>query len=142
MKIIINLLFSGNCREAFEHYEKVLGGEIRAMMPFGSQPQEATFAKDFPEAIMHAWLQVGDQAIMGGDAPPARRQAMAGFTASIHFEDPAEARRVYEGLAEGGSASMPFGPTFWSPGFGVLTDRFGTPWTINCEAPRAEGGAG
>lgn len=134
MKIVTNLLFGGNCREAFERYAEVLGGQIKAMIPFGDVPQEASFAEGFGETIMHAWLQVGDQALMGGDAPPARRQAMAGFTASVHFKDPEEARRVFEGLAKGGVATMPFGPTFWSPGFGALVDRFGTPWTINCEA--------
>lgn len=134
MKIVTNLLFSGNCRDAFEHYARVLGGEIRAMIPFGDVPQEAEFAADFGETIMHAWLQVGDQALMGGDAPPAQRAAMAGFSASLHFTDVDEASRVFGGLADGGDVKMAFGPTFWSPGFGAMVDRFGTPWTVNCEA--------
>jgi PhnB protein len=137
MKIVTNLLFDGNCREAFEHYAEVLGGEIRKMIPFGEAPEEMRFAAGFDEAIMHAWLVVGDHALMGGDAPPARREPMRGFTVSLHFTEVEAARRAFEGLAEGGAVGRPFGPAFWSPGFGTAVDRFGVPWTVNCE-PQAE----
>jgi len=131
MKLINNLVFKGNCREAFAHYADVLRGEITAMLTFDDVPEGVPIGEDDRGLIMHAWLQIGDQAIMGCDAPAHYAQDMGGFSVSYHSEDAAEAQRVFDALAEGGNATMPFGPTFWSPAFGMLTDRFGTPWMIN-----------
>lgn len=132
MKLVINLMFRGQCRPAFEHYARIFGGEIKAMIPFADAPGDG-----MPESlrqtngIMHAWLDIGDQSLMGCDTPPGRGEDMAGFSASFHSPDVAECRRVFDALAEDGKPHRPFGATFWSPGFGVVTDRFGTPWTIN-----------
>ncbi len=132
MKIINNVFFKGNCRQAFERYAEILGGEIKTMLTFGDAPMDE--AEECNDLIMHAWLEVGDQAIMGCDSPPQFRRECGGFSVSVHAEDGAEARRIFDALAEGGSISMPFQDTFWSPGFGMLTDRFGTPWLINTAA--------
>jgi PhnB protein len=84
---------------------------------------------------MHAWLDVGDQSIMGADMPPEFAQKIDkpknGFDVTYHTEDAVEARRVFDALAEGGTVGMAFGETFWSPGYGSLTDRFGVPWMVN-----------
>jgi PhnB protein len=127
------LVFDGNCREAFETYARILGGEITAMMSNADMPPEArnAWAAERPDKIVHAWLQIGDQALMGSDCPPEYLEPVGGFSVGFHTDDPAEARRVFEALTEGGTIKMPFGPTFWSPGFGMATDRFGTPWMIN-----------
>jgi PhnB protein len=106
------------------------------MLTFGETPDDEP--ADRQDLIMHAWLQVGDQAIMGCDSPPEFRRETGGFSVAIHTGDRAEAERIFAALAQGGTVSMPFEETFWSPGFGMLTDRFGTPWLVNTEA---EGGA-
>lgn len=137
MKIVNNLLFRGNCREAFETYARILGGEIKAMQRFGNVPQEAHLGAEFADLIMHAWLEVGDQAIMGCDAPPPMQGEPGGFTVAIHTTDAAEARRIFDALLEGGRQSMPFQETFWSPGMGMVTDRFGVPWVINTQPARS-----
>ena len=131
MKLVNNLVFKGNCREAFEHYAEVLGGEIKAMFPFGEAPGGMPTDEQYRDKIMHAWLDIGDQSLMGCDAPPAYQQDMGGFSVALHTDDAGQATRVFEALAERGKVSMPLGPTFWSPCFGMLTDRFGTPWIIN-----------
>lgn len=131
MKLITNLMFSGNCREAFDFYAVVLGGEIKAMIPFGEVPEERILSEDFADTIFHAWLEIDGHVIMGCDAPPQVRRPMSGFTVAIQVADPDEARRTFECLMEGGTASMPFGRTFWSPGFGMGFDRFGVPWSVN-----------
>ena len=141
MRLINNLNFNGQCREAFEFYAEALGGKITAMFPFGDMPEQPGGA-DSPECggpistewrdkIMHAWLDIGDQAIMGCDVPPQWAAPMSGFSVSLHAETADEARRLFDALADGGQVSMPFAATFWSPGFGMLTDRFGTPWMVN-----------
>lgn len=131
MKLINNLVFKGNCRQAFEAYAEILGGKITAMFSFADAPPGMPMDGVDPAMIMHAWLEIGDQAIMGCDAPAHYAQDMGGFSVSYHTEDGTEAQRVFEALAEGGSTMMPFGPTFWSPAFGMLTDQFGTPWMVN-----------
>ena len=52
---------------------------------------------------------------------------------AVQVETPAEAERLFAALSEGGTVQMPIGETFWSARFGMLTDRFGVPWMINCE---------
>ncbi|NJC42400.1 PhnB protein [Brevundimonas alba] len=135
MKIVTSLSFPGNCREAFEFYAGVLGGEITAAYPYGEGPPEMPVPPQIKDWLMHCWLQVGDQALMGSDMHPDYTSDMNkpkdGFDVTLHFDSVDKARRIYDALAEGGSAGMPFGETFWSPGFGMLKDRFGVPWMIN-----------
>lgn len=135
MKIVTSLSFRGQCREAFEFYARVLGGEITAAMPYGDGPPGMPSGPQYRDWLMHCWLQVGDQAIMGADMDvqwaPNIDKPKNGFDVSLHTEDPAEARRWYDALSEGGRPTMPFGETFWSPGYGGLIDKFGVPWMVN-----------
>ena len=131
MKLNTNLNFDGRCREAFEFYAAVLGGEIKAMMTYGELPEMKDAAGEAAGKIAHAWLEVDGQVLMGSDAPPGMVEPLGGFSVALHADTVEEARRLYDGLAEGGNAAFPLAPTSWSPGFGMLTDRFGTPWMIN-----------
>ena len=76
---------------------------------------------------------MGDEVLMGSDAPPDRYEAMRGFSVTIGVNDPTEAERIFHALAESGTVRMPIQETFWAVRFGMLVDRFGTPWMINCE---------
>jgi PhnB protein len=127
------LIFDGQCEAAFKFYEKTLGGKIEAMMTFGGSPMEDRAPAEWRDKIMHARLTVGSNVLMGSDAPPDRYQPMKGITVSIGVDDPAEAERIFHALAEGAIVQMPIQQTFWAARFGMLTDRFGTPWMINCE---------
>jgi PhnB protein len=135
MKIVTSLSFRGQCREAFEFYARVLGGEITAAMPYSDGPADMEVPDYMKDWLMHGWLQVGDQAIMGADMDvqwaPGIDKPKNGFDVTLHTDDVAEARRWFEALSEGGKVVMPFGPSFWSPGFGSLVDKFGIPWMIN-----------
>jgi PhnB protein len=70
---------------------------------------------------------------MGSDAPPRRYDEPRGFSVSLQVKDPAEAERIFRALTEKGSVRMPLGKTFWAQRFGMLVDRFGIPWMVNCE---------
>jgi len=135
MKIVTSLSFRGQCREAFEFYAEVLGGEITAAIPYGDGPPDMPIGPQYRDWLMHCWLQVGDQAIMGADMDIDWAKNIDkpknGFDVTLHTDDPAEARRWYDALIEGGQPTMPFGETFWSPGYGGLIDRFGVPWMVN-----------
>jgi PhnB protein len=135
MKIVTSLSFAGNCREAFEFYAKVLGGEITAAMRYGDAPPEMHMPPEMKDWLMHCWLQVGDQAIMGSDMhsdwATKINEPKNGFDVTFHSSSLEEGQRVFDALAEGGKVGMAFGETFWSPGYGSLTDRFGIPWMVN-----------
>jgi PhnB protein len=127
------LNFAGNCEEAFKFYEKVLGGKIVAMMSHAGTPAEGHVPPEWRSKIMHARLIVGDEILMGSDAPPEHYQAMQGFSVTLGIDDSKEAERVFHALADGGNVKMPIQQTFWATRFGMLVDKFGTPWMINCE---------
>jgi PhnB protein len=127
------LFFNGNCEEAFTFYAKILGGQIVAKVRYEDMPGAEQMPPDMRGKIAHIRVTVGHTVLMGGDAPPDRHKPMQGFTVTVNLPDPAEADRVFAGLAEGGSIMMPIGETFWASRFGMLVDRFGTPWMVNCE---------
>lgn len=137
MQLTTSLSFQGECREAFEFYARVLRGKVTATIPFGDGPPDMPVDKKYKDWLMHCWLQIGDQALMGADLPPEMAPNIGkpknGFDVVFHSNDVNEARRVFDALAEGGKVQMPFAKTFWSPGYGSLTDRFGVPWMVNTQ---------
>ena len=135
MKLNPYLLFHGDCEAAFKFYEKCLGGKIVAMMTHEQTPAAGQVPPEWRSKIIHARLIIGDQVLMGSDAPPDHQEDKKGFSVSVNIEQPAEAERVFHALAEKGTVRMPIGPTFWALRFGMLVDQFGTPWMINCEKP-------
>ncbi len=137
------LNFDGNCAEAFAYYAKLFNGTLTHQMTFGEVPASAGMPP-IPEGaksrVMHVHLQAGAQSLMGSDAMPGADESCGGgyqkpqgLWVSVHAADAAEGRRLFDGLAQGGQPAMPFGPTFWSPGFGMVRDRFGTPWMVNVQ---------
>jgi PhnB protein len=99
-----------------------------------AEAKQDTVPPDWRDKTFHATLKVGDQVLMGGDPLPEQYQPMQGVQLTIGLADPAEADRVFQLLAEGGTVSMPLQETFWAARFGAVTDRFGIVWLINCEA--------
>jgi PhnB protein len=133
MEVSSYLIFDGQCEAAFKFYEKVLNGKIVGMMTWGESPMAQTAAADVRNKILHARMVIGDQALMGSDAPPDHYGKPQGFSVSLGLKDPAEADRIFSELSQDGKVTMPIQKTFWSVRFGMLTDRFGIPWMINCE---------
>ena len=133
MKLNSYLFFNGQCEAAFKFYEKCLGGKIDAMLTHAGTPAEAQVPANWRDKIMHARLIVGDEVLMGSDAPPEHFQQPQGFSVALGVKDPAEAERIFNALADKGTVRMPIQQTFWAVRFGMLVDRFGIPWMINCE---------
>lgn len=135
MKIVTSLSFPGTCREAFDFYAATLAGEITAAIPYGEGFPGMPTPPQIRDWLMHCWLQVGDQAIMGSDMhpdfAPDMHRPKDGFDVTLHFARVEDARRIFEDLSRGGEVRMPFAESPWSPGFGGFTDRFGVPWMIN-----------
>ncbi len=126
------LFFKGDCEAAFKFYERCLGGKIEAMLTHAGTPAENHVPAEWRSKIMHARLVVGDAVLMASDVPPEHHQSPKGFSVSIQVADPSEAERIFNALADNGNVTMPFAPTFWAQRFGMLVDKFGTPWMVNC----------
>jgi PhnB protein len=129
------LLFDGRCEEAFRFYEKTLGAKIEAMLRAEGTPMADKVPPEQRNKIMHARLIVGGTVLMASDCPPDQYKAPQGFSVTLGVETPDEAERVFNALADGGAVRMPIAETFWARRFGMLTDRFGIPWMVNCEKP-------
>ena len=126
------LFYDGNCEAAFKYYEKVLGGKIEFLMRADEGPADMKPEPGNEKKIMHARMSINGQILMASDAPPGHFHKPQGFSVSLTVPDLAEAVKKFKALAEGGNENMPFGKTFFSKGFGMCVDQFGTPWMVNC----------
>jgi PhnB protein len=127
------LYFNGDCETAFRFYEKCLGGKIQAMLTHAGTPAEQQVPAEWRNKILHARLVVGDAVLMASDAPPGHYQKPQGFSVSIQIGNPSQAESTFHSLADGGTVIMPIQQTFWAARFGMLVDKFGTPWMVNCD---------
>jgi PhnB protein len=129
------LFFSGRCEEALAFYGTVLGAEVTFMMRYSDSP-EATppgmLAPGFENKVMHATFTIGGNTLMASDGCDDKT-SFSGFKLSLSLPTQEETERAFNLLAEGGSIEMPLAKTFWSPSFGMLTDRFGLGWMISVE---------
>lgn len=134
---IAYLGFNGNCAEAMQYYERVLGlgARLEVMLSGAETPMAAQIPKEFAQRIVHARLAFSDGShLYAGDAPAHLPYGgMHGIAVTLNYPTLAEAERVFKSLADGGTVSMPLQPVFWARGCGMLKDRFGTPWIINAE---------
>jgi len=133
MQLNTYLTFNGDCETAFRFYEQALGGKIEAMMTHAGSPSEQHVPPEWRDKILHVRLSVGESVLMGSDAPPDHAQKPQGFSVNIGTRDPEEAERIFQALSAGATVTMPLQQTFWARRFGMLTDRFGVPWMLNCE---------
>jgi PhnB protein len=138
MQVSPYLSFKGQCEAAFKFYERCLGGQIGEIFRYGGSPMADQAPADWQDKVMHGSVKIGDLLLMGGDVAPDRYEEPKGIVLSLQIETADEAQRVFRELAQGGNTVMPFEKTFWSAGFGMLVDRFGIPWQVNCNAPPTE----
>lgn len=132
-KLNTYLFFDGQCEKAMRFYAKSLGGEVVMMLKNGDMAPENQMPGADPDLIMHARIAIGDQVLMASDAPKDRYHKTQGVAVSVLVDTPADARRVFDALAQGGQIHMPLEKTFWAESFGMLVDQFGISWMVNCE---------
>jgi PhnB protein len=134
------LFFDGNCAEAMRFYERVFGGRLEMMQTYAESPAAEDVAEEKRGRIMHARLDIDGRGLMASDAVSEDPfEGIRGFALSINYETVDEAQRVFGELGEGGTVQMPLQQTFWAAAFGMLVDRFGTPWMVNVNAPAKDG---
>ena len=130
------LFFGRDCRQAFEFYEQVFGGEL-ALITMNDMPSEQPVPEGQGDLIMHAALTFDDgQLLMGSDDPSSEEpRPVNGMMVNYSVADVERATKAFNALAEGGDVALPFGPTSWSQAFGMCVDRFGMPWMISGDVP-------
>ena len=128
------LMFSGTCREAFTRYQEIFGGDL-TLMPMSEAPSEEPVPADQADLIIHAALSFDGNLLMASDDPGGDGGPVKGIHVTYSVADVAEAKRVFDELAEGGDVTSPLAETFFSPGFGMCVDRFGMPWMVVADAP-------
>lgn len=126
------LFFNGRCEEAIEFYKKALGAEVLMTMRYKESPEPpppGMVPAGWDEKIMHSSLRVGNAGVMASDGC-SEGGKFGGFSLALTAADEADARKKFDALAQGGQVQMPLGKTFWSPCFGMVTDRFGVGWMV------------
>jgi PhnB protein len=132
MQPIPYLFFKGTCAEAMRFYASVFGSDDPEIMTVSTAPKEVLehMPGVSPDSVMHSAVKIGDGWVYASDDSSGETPAMAGNSISVSYPDAAEARRIFDALSDGGEVRMAFEPTFFSPGFGTLTDRYGTRWMV------------
>lgn len=130
MQVEPYLFFEGTCEEALEFYRKKLGAEVTTLMRNMESPDPGMIRPGTENKVMHANVRIGNSTLMASDGLCEGHPAFKGFSLSLVLTDEAEAERLFSALSEGGQIEMPLAKTFWSPCFGMVTDRFGVSWMI------------
>ncbi|AKJ41857.1 VOC family protein [Pragia fontium] len=133
MEVQPYLFFNGNCEEALEFYQRSIGAEVTVLMRYCESPDALTIPvpDEWQDKILHANITVGQSQFMASDGQCDKNHAsFSGFSLSLHAESKVEAERLFRSLSAGGKINLPFQRTFWSSGFGMLTDRFGVGWMV------------
>lgn len=126
------LSFGGSCEEALEFYKSALGAEVQMLMRFKENPEpQPGFPECFDEKVMHANVRIGETTLLASDGQCDGQANFEGFSLSITVPDEAGAERVFAALGQGGLVTMPLEKAFWTPKFGMLTDRFGVSWMVS-----------
>ena len=138
MSVNTYLTFDGNCREAFEFYRSVFGGDFNAFSTFADGPEDMEVADACRHNVMHVSLPIGSSVLMGSDNA-AHGPALAignNFSLAVNGEGREHSDELLARLAAGGIVTMAMQDTFWGAYFGMCTDRFGINWMVVCEQAR------
>ena len=133
MQVQPYLFFAGRCEEALEFYKKTLGAKVEMLMRYKDSPeppQPGMVPPGSENKVMHSSFHIGETTLMASDGHCEGKPSFEGFSLSLTVANEAEADRMFAALADGGKVRMPLAKTFWSPRFGMVSDRFGVLWMV------------
>jgi PhnB protein len=137
MQIEPYITFNGNCEQALEFYAQCLGGKVKFMQRYGGSPMDnGELPAAWKDKVLHSVFEAEGTGFMGSDAMTSEPvKGYSGITMSLNVPgDSTRAKRIFDALSVGGQVQMPYAKTFWAEGFGMLTDKFGVPWMVNCQS--------
>ena len=124
------LFFDGRCDEALDFYQKAVGAKVGMLMRFKDAPDQSMVAPGSQDKVMHAQMQIGSTTVLASDGRCRSKPNFQGFSLAVSAETDAEAEKIFNALADRGRVTMPMAKTFFSPRFGMLTDKFGVGWMV------------
>jgi PhnB protein len=130
MEVQPYLNFDGRCQEALDFYREAIGAKIVMLMHFKDAPDQSMITPGVGDKVMHAQVQIGDSVVLASDGRNTGTRNFQGFALTITAMDEAEADKMFAALSTGGQVTMPLSKTFFSPRFGMLTDKFGVGWMV------------
>lgn len=137
MQIENYLFFKGDCEEALTFYTQCLGGQVVHLSRYEGTPMDnGQLPPGWKQKVMHATFESEGARFMASDGMPGQQSpGFSGFAMSLYIpNDKARSQKVFDALAAGGKVTMPLAPVFWGGTFGMLTDKFGVPWMMSCDA--------
>jgi|SRR5689334_19941290 PhnB protein len=130
MQVQPYLSFEGRCEEAINFYKSAVGAEVVMMMRFKEAPDQSMMTPGTGDKILHAALRVGDSTVLASDGQCMGKAVFQGITLSLTASNDAEAKRLFDALANGGNVQMPLAKTFFATSFGIVADKFGVAWML------------
>ena len=131
MKVYAYVQFRGRCAEAVAFYQEHLGASAIEAMPFRGSPAGAMVPEEWQDKVLHVSMMIGDSVLMGSDGMPGQTvAAMQGCSLALSTDSVVQAERIFGALAQGGTVTMAFGPSFFAERFGMVTDQFGVSWMV------------
>lgn len=127
------IFFEGRCDEAAAFYAEALGAKVTARFTYGDSPDKASIEPGTEGKVMHMNIQIGDTQIMASDGRNSGKPDFRGLSLTITTPSEDEAKRIFAALSEKGDVQMPMTPTFFSPAFGMVADKFGLSWMVIVE---------
>lgn len=134
MQIQPYLFFEGRCEEALEFYRRAVGATVNGLMRYRESPEPTMCPPGSEDKVMHLSFTVGQTTVLASDGRCSGQPRFEGFALTLIVPTEDEARRLFEGLSDGGQVQMPLTRTFFSPSFGMLADRFGVMWMVYVES--------
>jgi len=131
MRLEPYLFFNGRTEEALAFYQKALGAQTLSVLQFKDSPEGVKATPEWLDKVMHATFRIGSSLIMASDGVNATPQVFSGFSISIAADDVESGQKMFAALSEGGDIRMAWQRTFWTSGFGMVSDRFGIPWMVS-----------
>lgn len=126
--------FNGRCEEALNFYREAVNAEVLSLMRMKEMPEPAMVTPGQEEKVLHASFRVGNDTLMASDGRCLAHAEFSGISLALTLDTPKEAQTRFAALSAGGEVEMPLTPTFFSPSFGMLKDRFGVHWMILAKA--------
>jgi PhnB protein len=135
MQVQPYLSFEGRCEEAINFYKTAVGAKVIMMMRFKEAPDQSMMTPGTEDKVLHAALQMGDSTVLASDGQCMGKAVFQGITLSLTASNDAEAKRLFDALANGGNVQMPLAKTFFASSFGILADKFGVGWMVYVPVP-------
>ena len=139
MRVEPYLMMSGRCEEALAFYQQAIDAKTTMVMRFDESPDKnhpMPMPPNWDKKIMHSSMTVGSTTVMMSDGMSTEKKDFSGVTLSITVDDEAQAKKMFDALSVGGKVFMPLGKTFWSPCFGMTSDKFGVSWMVGLDGPQ------